>query len=264
MSRTPSSVTVTAGRAGEAVAREQRRRDAGVRAEARPSFSIDGWAHTRRIWPRGPQYSAMPSASRSRAIVELQQPSAHRGARERIPRAGAVIVGRRCDAARCRRAFRSRNRARGMRGTRRRRSARRRQRSREQRRQHGHARVTLGQHVPVVPIERVDRRSAGECRAGNACTAPVEQHARPTVDGRHLRRGIAVDDGRGRRARAARRDTDEIEQAALRLRNDIARDRVELQRADEPRDVRHRRTRSCDSCYGVGQHFILSRPCSAP
>ena len=45
-----------------------------------PSFSIVGWSQTRRIWPRGPKYSAMPSACRAAASSSAQQPGAERGA----------------------------------------------------------------------------------------------------------------------------------------------------------------------------------------
>ena len=125
----------------------------------------------------------------------------------------------------------------------------------EQRRQHGHPRVTFRQHVSVVRIERVDRRGPCECRAGDARAATVEEHARPAVDARHLRRGVAVDNRRGRCARAAGCDADQIEQAAPRLRNDIGRDRFELQRANERGDVGCRHTRACGGRHCIGHHF---------
>jgi hypothetical protein len=47
----------------------------------------------------------------------------------------------------------------------------------KQRRQHGDAGVALGERVPVMGVEGVDRRGAGEGGAGRARAAAVEENA---------------------------------------------------------------------------------------
>src|SRR6266550_2047561 len=48
----------------------------------------------------------------------------------------------------------------------------------QERRQYRNAGVSLGKHVTVVCVERVDRRCPRECRAGAARTSAIEQEAR--------------------------------------------------------------------------------------
>ena len=91
--RTSSRSTVSAG----APVNPSRASSAAVTPtcapQPEPSFTIVGESHARRICPRGPKYSATPSACRDPRGVEAQQPRGDRRAAERVPRAGAVVVG---------------------------------------------------------------------------------------------------------------------------------------------------------------------------
>src|SRR5204863_307002 len=81
---------------------------------------------------------------------------------------------------------------------------------REDRRQHGGSRVTLGEHVSIVAVQRVDRRRPGECGAGNAGATAVEQHARVALGTAHLSRRIRIDDSRGARPTCRGADSNQV------------------------------------------------------
>ena len=83
--------------------------------------------------------------------------------------------------------------------------------------------------MPIVSIESVDRRCAGERGPGETCGAAVEQHPRLAIAPGELTGGVRVDDRRPRRARSSGRDADQVEHAALSLRDHVARQVRELQ-----------------------------------
>ncbi len=97
--------------------------------------------------------------------------------------------------------------------------------------------MALRQHMAVVRVERVDRRGAGERRAGDARAAAVEQDAGAAVARAELRRRVGAGDRRRAGPAAGGRDADQIEQAALALHDDIRRQVGERELADERRNA---------------------------
>jgi hypothetical protein len=66
----------------------------------------------------------------------------------------------------------------------------------QQRRQDRDTGMALGQRVPVMRVEGIDRRGAGESRAGRAGATAIEDQARTAHTCPHLANSEAVDDAR--------------------------------------------------------------------
>jgi hypothetical protein len=109
----------------------------------------------------------------------------------------------------------------------------------KERRQQRHAGMALGEPVAVMGIERVDGRGTRIGRAGHADAAPVEHQ--PCAGAAHLARREVMHDAREPGLPAAHRDADQVEQAALRLRDHVRRQVRKAQRMDEREWVDHGR-----------------------
>ena len=118
----------------------------------------------------------------------------------------------------------------------------------EQRREDGDADVSLGQQVPVVGVERIDRGRARKSRARDARPSAVEQHARAPIGGAHLRGREAVGDRRCRRSRSGGSHADQIQEAALGASNDVLREIPEPELARKLRYVGEARRPSRYAC----------------
>ena len=103
----------------------------------------------------------------------------------------------------------------------------------EKRRQHGDAGMPLREGVPVMSIEGVDGRGTGVSRAGRARRPSIEQDARATLACSHLADGEIPGHARQVGLRSARRDADQVQEASLRLLDDLVRHGLERELMDE-------------------------------
>src|SRR5215831_6824465 len=92
--------------------------------------------------------------------------------------------------------------------------------------------------MAVVSVECIDGGRSGKRRACDAGAAAVEEDTRSPVAAAQLRGGVRACDGGDPRPATRRRDTDQIEEAALRARDRFARQTIEGEAADESRHIR--------------------------
>ena len=92
--------------------------------------------------------------------------------------------------------------------------------------------------MAVVTVECIDGGRSGKRRACDAGATPVEEDTRGPLTAAELRGGLRACDGGDPGPTTRCRNTDQIEEAALRAGDHFARETIEGEAADESRHIR--------------------------